>query len=162
MAFAAILGTMLMTTQAANATTNSTATETNATTIDEYVISDYPAWLNGGMGMGPGRGGHHGGGMCGGPFGAVEVSTAFQEKVTTIAENDTDVQTLINEGYNVTLVRPIIKTVVDEDGNVVTKATSAVVLLQKDTTGGASVLVDLEQERVTQIVIMTRTVIDKS
>jgi hypothetical protein len=58
-------------------------------------------------------------------------------------------------------VRPIIKTVVDADGNVVTKATSAVLTLQKDTTGHASVMVDIEEAKVTQIVILTKTVIDK-
>jgi hypothetical protein len=60
---------------------------------------------------------------------------------------------------------PIIKTVIDADGTLVTKATIAVVMLQKDTesaAGVASVLVDLENSKVTQIVILTRTVIDKS
>ena len=81
--------------------------------------------------------------------------------MTNIAENDTDVQNLIADGYNATSVRPIIKTVVDTEGNVVTKATSAVLILQKDTTGHASVMVSIEEAKVTQIVIQTRTVIDK-
>ena len=70
-------------------------------------------------------------------------------------------QNLIADGYNVTSVKPIIKTMVDAEGNVVTKATSAVLMLQKDTTGHASVMVDIEEAKVTQIVIITRTVIDK-
>jgi hypothetical protein len=96
-----------------------------------------------------------------GNFGPIEVSEEFKQTVTNIAENDTDVQNLIADGYNVTSVRPIIKTTVDAEGNVVTKATSAVLILQKDPTGHASVMVDIEEAKVTQIVILTRTVIDK-
>ena len=81
--------------------------------------------------------------------------------MTNIAESDQDVQNLIADGYNVTAVRPIIKTVVDAEGNVVTKVTSAILLLQKDTTGHATVLVNIEEAKVTQIVILTRTVIEK-
>jgi hypothetical protein len=50
---------------------------------------------------------------------------------------------------------------VDAEGNVVTKATSAIVMLQKDTTGLATVTVNIEEAKVTQIVILTRTVIEK-
>jgi hypothetical protein len=96
-----------------------------------------------------------------GGFGPVEVSEEFKQTVTNIAGNDTDVQNLITDGYNVTSVRPIIKTVIDAEGNVVTKATSAILTLQKDTSGHALVMVDIEQAKVTQIVILTRTVIDK-
>jgi len=108
--------------------------------------------------------GRHGmrSGMHGfGGFGAIEVSEEFEQTVTSIAESDTDVQDLIADGYNVTSVRPIIKTVIDGEGNVVTKATSAVLTLQKDTTGHATVTVDIEEAKVTQIIILTRTVIDK-
>ena len=59
-------------------------------------------------------------------------------------------------------MRPIIKTVVEADGTVVTKATSAIVMLEKDTTSRATALVDIEESKVTEIVILTRTVIDKS
>ncbi|MEJ2363121.1 MAG: hypothetical protein P8017_00305, partial [Deltaproteobacteria bacterium] len=94
-------------------------------------------------------------------FAPIEVSEDFKQTVTTIAENDTDVQNLINDGYNVTSINPIISTIIDGEGNVVTKATSAVLILQKDTTGHATVMVNIEQAKVTQIVILTRTVIDK-
>ena len=46
-----------------------------------------------------------------------------------------------------------------------TKVTNAVVILHKDASeesGHASITVDLEAEKVTQIIILTRTVIDKS
>jgi hypothetical protein len=51
--------------------------------------------------------------------------------------------------------------VVDGNGYVSTKATTAMLLLQNGTSGFASVLVDLEQGKVTQIVTITRTVIQK-
>lgn len=106
-------------------------------------------------------GGRHGGMRGGGPFGSIEVSEEYKAKVISIAESDSDVQGLIADGYNVTGVRPIIKYVVDANGDVSMKATSAVVMLEKGTTGRASVLVNLTEAKVTQIVILTRTVIDK-
>jgi hypothetical protein len=119
-------------------------------------------WINQGMMMpeafcGPhGRMGGHGG------FGLIEVSDEFKQNVLTIAKADSDVQALLTNGYNITQVRPIIKSVVQADGTVVTKATSAIVMLEKDTTSRATALVDIEGAKVTQIVILTRTVIDKS
>lgn len=114
--------------------------------------SDRPA----GMVLSPGRD------MLGkGPHGFIEVSAEYEAKVISIAKSDSDVQKLLADGYNVTAVRPIIKTVVDVNGGVTMKATSAVVMLEKGTTGRASVLVNLDTAKVTQIVIQTRTVIDK-
>ena len=94
--------------------------------------------------------------------GFIEVSEEFKENVINIAKNDSDVQGLLAEGYNVTGVMPIIKTIVEANGDVVTKATSAIVMLRKDTTGLASVWVNVEAGTVTKIVILTRTVIEKS
>ena len=111
--------------------------------------------------MGFGRPGPRFGRSGFGNFGPIEVSEEFKQTVTNIAESDQDVQNLIADGYNVTAVRPIIKTVVDAEGNVVTKVTSAILLLQKDTTGHATVLVNIEEAKVTQIVILTRTAIEK-
>jgi len=92
---------------------------------------------------------------------SIEVSEQFKQNVINIAKNDTDVQNLLNEGYNITMVKPIIKSVVEGDGTVVTKATSAILILEKGTTGRAFVWVDLEQAKVTRIEILTRTVIEK-
>jgi hypothetical protein len=163
-AIAAIASGILLVPQMANATTDdtslttTTSDATNAATqeVNELVLPD---WNGNCMGFGRrsmrfGMGGFRG-------FGPVEVSEEFEQTVTSIAENDTDVQNLITDGYNVTSVRPIIKTVIDAEGNVVTKATSAVLTLQKDATGHASVMVSIEEAKVTQIVILTRTVIDK-
>jgi hypothetical protein len=94
-------------------------------------------------------------------YGFIEVSEEFKENVINIAKNDADVQNLLNEGYNITAVKPIVKTIVEGDGTVVTKATSAVLILEKDTTGRAFVWVDLEQGKVTRIEVLTRTVIEK-
>ena len=98
----------------------------------------------------------------GGGFGFIEVSDEFKANVLSIAKADSDVQALLTDGYNITQVRPIIKTVVEANGTVVTKATSAIIMLEKNTTSRATALVDIEEAKVTEIVILTRTVIDKS
>jgi len=103
------------------------------------------------------RGWMRGRGYCG----FIEVSEEYKENGINIAKNDTDVQNLLNEGYNITGVKPIIKTVVEGDGIVVTKATTAIVTLEKDTTRRAMVWVDLEQGKVTKIAILTLTIIEK-
>ena len=105
-------------------------------------------------------GGRMRGGM--GCNGFVEVSAEYNQTVVTIVENDTDVQNLLSQGYSISDVRPIIKSLVQADGTVGTKATSAIVNLTKDTTGAASVWVDVTAGKVIKIVILTRTIIDKS
>lgn len=122
--------------------------------------SEFAGWINGRIMSG--TCGWPGGGQRGpGSFGFVEVSEEFEQNVINIAKNDSDVQELLADGYNITGVRPIIKTIVEGDGTVVMKATSAIVMLEKDTTSHASVWVDLEEGKVTEIVILTRTVIEK-
>jgi len=93
--------------------------------------------------------------------GFIEVSEEFEENVINIAKNDSDVQNLLADGYNITGVRPIIKAIVEADGDVVMKVTTAIVMLRKDTTGSASVWVNVEEGKVTRIEILTRTVIEK-
>lgn len=95
------------------------------------------------------------------PLGPIEVSADYKAKVISIAQSDPDVQGLLADGYNVTRVMPIIKSVVDANGAVTTKATSAIVELQKGKTSHASVQVSLDEAKVKQIVIQTRTVITK-
>jgi hypothetical protein len=108
---------------------------------------------------GEGFGRHGGRGW--GPGGFVSVSEAYKENVTNIAKNDSDVQQLLADGYNITGVRPIISTMVEADGSVTMKATTAVVALCQNSTGRAFVWVDLEQAKVTRIEILTRTIIEK-
>jgi hypothetical protein len=106
---------------------------------------------------GPGFGRHGFGWGCGN----ITVSQEYKDKVISIAQNDSDVQSLLAEGYNITGVRPIINTVVEADGTVTMKATTAIVMLEKDTTGRAFVTVNVEEGKVTKIVTLTRTVIEK-
>lgn len=103
--------------------------------------------------MGPGR--------IGGCY-PVEMSNEYVQKVTAIAENDSDVQNLLSTGYNITSVSPFIKNVIDANGYVTTRATTAVLVLRKDSNDVARITVDIDQGKVTRIVILNRTVIDKS
>ena len=166
-AFAAVIGGLMVTTNTANAAdTNSMASDaTTATTPDPGSNpTNIPFFGMGGMmmgeqGFGGGRGGH-GGGMGG--MGNIEVSSEYTATVNAILESDSDVQSLISQGYNVTAIRPNVKSVIAADGTITTKATTANVLLQNGTSGYATVSVDTANAKVTQIVIVTRTVIDKT
>jgi hypothetical protein len=110
-------------------------------------------------GMGRGCRGIGGPGGFGG-FGAIQVSSDFTQNVTSIAKNDSDVQNLISQGFNITSVRPLFTTTIDGNGNVVTKATGANLTLQS-TTGRSLVVVDLNQAKVTKIMTSSMTEIDK-
>ncbi|MCX8168629.1 MAG: hypothetical protein N3E39_00175 [Candidatus Methanomethylicia archaeon] len=92
----------------------------------------------------------------------IEVSDEFKEKALNIALSDGDVQNLILQGYNVTSIRPVIKMIVKGDGTVVLKATGAVILLTKGKGEFAQVVIDMEKGIVTQIVIRSITVIQKT
>ncbi len=143
--------------------TDVTATQTplavNATDNWGFLGSG-PMGFGGPRGMMGMRGGFGGpGGMMGG-FGAIQVSSDFTANVTNIVNSDSDVQALLSQGYNITAIRPVISTTIDGNGNIVTSATTANVMLQS-TTGRALVTVDLTQEKVTKIVTTTTTVINK-
>ena len=134
----------------ANGVTNGTSTSTEANVMFDY----------------GGCYGEHGFGRRG--FGwegsNITISQAYKDNVIGIAENDSDVQNLLAEGYNVTGIRPIMSTVIQADGTVTMKATTATVVLEKDTTnasGRAFVTVNVEEAKVTRIEILTRTVIEK-
>jgi hypothetical protein len=139
-----------------------TTTTSDNTDSSNNVTSDipriFPGWCEGPMGFGR-RGRGFGGGFGG--FGQIQVSDEYKTAVTTIATSDTDVQQLIADGYNITRIMPIMKTTIDAQGNVTTQATNATVVLVKDKTGYALVSVDLSQNKVTQIVTFTKTVIEK-
>lgn len=97
-----------------------------------------------------------------GQYGFIEVSREYNETAINIAKSDPDVQNLLNNGYSIVGVRPIFTTKVEGKGSVTIKATSAIVMLQKDRTSWASAYVDLEAGKVTRLEISTRTVIEKS
>lgn len=152
-AFAAIFGGLAVTAFAAE-------TENTDTADAESQTENFPAWGMGEMMMrdqGFGRG--HGGP---GGMGNIEVSSEYTATVNAILDSDTDVQNLIAEGYNVTSIMPVIKNVIEADGTLATKATTAIVTLQNGTSGYATASVDITEAKVTQIVIVTRTVIDKT
>ncbi|MEM2930119.1 MAG: hypothetical protein QW797_04610 [Thermoproteota archaeon] len=94
-------------------------------------------------------------------WGPIEISEEFKNNVVNIAKSDPDVQNLLSEGYNVTCIQPIIKTVVEADGSVVAKAKSAILTLRKNTSGMAFIWVDIANSKVTRIEIISRTVIEK-
>jgi len=105
--------------------------------------------------------GRHGRG-CGHEGGeSITVSQEYKDNVINIAKNDSDVQNLLANGYNIAGVKPIISTTVQADGTVTMKATTAIVMLSQNTTGRAFVTVNVEEAKVTRIVILTRTVIEK-
>lgn len=144
---------------AALAYANSTNGDINTTTSS---LMDNAPFI-GGFGRGGGFG-------CGNnPWMTITVSQAFKDNVISIAKNDTDVQNLLNQGYNITNVKPLINATVEADGTVTMKATSAVLTLTQNTTtaqnttvtGRALVWVNIDQAKVTRIVTMTRTVIEK-
>ena len=174
---ASVAGSLMLAMQStAKADTNSTVASDVQPTLSSVNGTDNGGFINGDRGFGGQRigdfGGHRGMGgfgefggnlssaMMPGGFSSIQVSSDFTQNVTNIAKNDSDVQNLLTQGYNITSIRPVISTVIDGNGNVVTQATSANVILQS-TTGRALVVVDLTQEKVTKIITTTTTVINK-
>ena len=130
-----------------------TAYATSNNTTNSTTQTKFPTEL---MPMGKERMGRE----CGG-YGSVEISSAYNQTVMNIVNNDSDVKNLLAQGYTFQAMMPILKSTVQGDGTVVTSATSAVVILVNGTTGRAQVTVDVTNAKVTQIVITTRTVITK-
>ncbi len=150
MILTALLGIVAMV--YANGTVNGTALAPN-------IMYDYGDCYNGTAAFFGRHGGGHG--HEGGPGGFVTVSQEYKDNVISIAQNDSDIQNLLADGYNVTGVRPIINAIVEADGTVTMKATTAIVTLCQNTTGRAFATVNVEEGKVTEIVILTRTVIEK-
>lgn len=91
----------------------------------------------------------------------IEVSDEFKSNVVKIIQNDFDVAKMLEEGYNVTCIEPILVATVTSNGEVSWKATKAIVTLVKDRVSFAEVIVNIEQGKVTKIVTITRNVIKK-
>ena len=145
--------------------TNSTNTTTSTTPPEQFLEPSVTQFSRGMITNMQGFGGgcRHGGprGFMGGMTN-IEVSSEYTAKINAILTNDSDVQNLISQGYNVTAINPLVKNVVEGDGTLTTKATTAIVLLQNGTSGYATISVDVTNAKVTQMVTITRTVIDKS
>lgn len=141
-----------------NTTTTTTTPTTTPTTTDTTTAPQFDMPMMGQEFIG----GHGERGYGMNMMGGVEISSAYNATVTAILENDTDVANLISQGYNVTYIHPIVKTVVQGDGTLTSQATTAIVTMTNGTTGYARVNVDIANSKVTYISIVTRTVIDKS
>jgi len=92
----------------------------------------------------------------------VEMSEEYREKVLRITTEDADVAKLLENGYNITSIKPIIKAYVEADGSVSLRADEALVILRKEKSI-AAVLVNLKEEKVAKIAIysFSVTVIEK-
>jgi len=167
---AVVAGSVIFTLQSVKAdTTSPVATDSETTPSAVNATDNVPNGFNGfaggpmTMGMEPRFGmvprrmdrSFEGFGPC-----AIQISSDFTANVTNIAKNDSDVQNLLNQGYNITAIHPLINTTVDGNGNVVTKASTADLILI-GTNGRALVVVDLTQAKVTKIVNLTITEINK-
>ena len=169
----AMLTVKANTTPAVASDVASTPSSVNATNIGGFFNNGYigfggPGGPRGGGGFGGPRGvgrgfsdfgvfgGNFSSAMIPGTFGSIQVSSAFTQNVTNILQSNSDVANLLNQGYNITSIKPVISTVIDGNGNVVTQATSADVILQ-GTNGRALVVVDLTTATVTKIVTTTVT-----
>jgi hypothetical protein len=165
--FAAIAGSLIFAMQpAAKADTTAVASDSETTPSavnspnDNFTFnSGFAGFSCRGM-MDRGFGGMNHRGMGHGGIGDIQVSADFTANVTNIANSDSDVQNLLTQGYNITSIHPVITTTIDGNGNVVTKASSADLTLI-GTNGRALVVVDLTQAKVTKIVTLTMTEIDK-
>jgi hypothetical protein len=152
------MGALAATTMA-QANTNSTEDSSATTqTTDSGTSQGENFMMDAGFG---GRGGHFGQGSRGG-MGGIEVSQEYTDNVNAILNSDSDVANLISQGYNVTAIRPIVKSVVQGDTTLTTQATTAVVTMSNGTSEYVTVNVDVENAQVTQITTVTRTVIDKT
>lgn len=171
---AVVAGSLIFVTQSiakadptASVATDSETTPLSSLNATDNVPNNFGGFGNGPMtmGMGPRFGmGHRGMERgFGGGFGpgAIQISADFTANVTNIAKSDSDVQNLLNQGYNITSIRPVITITIEGNGNVVTQASTANVLLQGNNGSRSFVVVDLSQAKVTKIVTLTVTEIDK-
>ena len=171
---ATVAGAIVLTMQSASAdTSNSVASDIESTTATSVVNSSDngligigglsgPMMMGAELGFG---GGHRGMGLDRGYGGfgreSLQVSSEYTTNITNIVNADSDVQNLISQGFNITAIRPIISTTIDGNGNIVTKASTANVFLEGNNGSRSFVIVDLSQEKVTKIVTLTVTEIDK-
>lgn len=85
------------------------------------------------------------------PF-AVEVSNEYRAKVESILRSDPDTSALLEEGYNITSIKPIVKLVAQGDGSIDVRADKVTVILFKNGSGRAIVYVDVAGSSVIEVV----------
>lgn len=161
-ALAAVMGAVAMSSFAAADTNSTTSDPTTVTAQDSSGNQPmFSANMMGEQGFGGMQGGRGHGCMNGmGAMGNLEVSSEYNATVNTILSSDTDVQTLLTQGYSVKAIQPIVHNIIEGDGTIATKASTAMVILENGTHGYSIVNVDIANAKVTQIT--TTTVIDKS
>lgn len=81
----------------------------------------------------------------------VIVSDEFKQKVIGILQQDPDTASLLEQGYNVTEVKPIITMIVGGDGSITLKATKAIAILCKNSAGRVLVYIDVDVGKVLAI-----------
>ncbi|MCE4606264.1 MAG: hypothetical protein F7B59_02910 [Desulfurococcales archaeon] len=84
----------------------------------------------------------------------IVVSDEFRQNVIGILESNTTTADLINNGYNVTMIKPIIQEVVNGDNTVTLHATGAIVILHDNSgnhQGNVKILIDLENGKVVKL-----------
>lgn len=92
----------------------------------------------------------------------IVVSDEYKQKVLNILQSDANVSKLLAEGYNVTMIKPVIQAYVQGDGTVVMKASQAFVVLTLKTDGKigiAYVFVNVDQGKVEKVLTFERTII---
>ena len=162
-----VAGSIIFTLQSAKADTSTSSVADNVESITApLIINDNNTGFNGFnepmmFGIEPRFGLGHRRGINYFSQGGIQVSSDFTQNVTNIATADSDVQNLLNQGFNITSIRPIITTTIDANGNLVTKASTADLTLIGNNGSRALVVVDLSQAKVTKIVTLTITEIDK-
>ncbi len=82
---------------------------------------------------------------------ALELSDELKEGVLAILKEDSNVSELLNEGYNVTAIIPLIKLVVQGDGSIALEVVKVWVNLHKEGEGVVHVLLDYEKGEVVKI-----------
>ncbi len=140
-------------------------TDNSTTTLQQNFPTEENQPFNQGMmdqGFGAGPTGHMQRGMSAAAPANLEISEEYNTTINSILTADSDVSSLLSQGYTVTQIHPIVKNVVQADGTVTSQATTAIVTLQNGTQGHSIVHVDIQHAKVTYIETITRTVIDKS
>ncbi|MEM0361132.1 MAG: hypothetical protein QXY36_03850 [Sulfolobales archaeon] len=80
-----------------------------------------------------------------------ELSEEFKNKVLKILEANETTKNLLDQGYNITVIRPIIKLVVQGDGSIMLKVAEVRVDLYKKGEGVVHVIVDYYKGEVINI-----------
>ncbi|MEM4909443.1 MAG: hypothetical protein QXI40_04760 [Ignisphaera sp.] len=82
----------------------------------------------------------------------VEVSDEYRTRIENILRSDPNASTLLENGYSITVIKPIVRFVVQGDGSIVMRADKAVVILAKNGENRTIVYIDVINGFVIEIV----------